>query len=315
MTSRRTLATLALVALVALAGCGATGGGSGGGADGGYQQATELAASGAKATGAPTGTPVAGDAASGGGGSGSGVAVNVQQRKVIKTGTVVVTVDDFERARANITSAVEGYGGYVSDTSQERREIDNETWVRGQVVLRVPQDRFDDLVDDAKALGEVESVETNARDVTGQIVDIQARLENLRAERDRLRELYDQANTTEDVLAVQRELSDVQGEIERLEARLQSLQNQVAYSTLTVRLEEPRPTPNRVAPDRWYDTPVLSAFLQSVDGVVVVARAIVVGLAYALPYLIAFGLPVVLVGGAIWRYRGRFGLPSRGDGG
>lgn len=313
MASRRTLSVLALVALVALAGCGASSGGAGGGDAGGeYQQATELAASGAEATGAPTATPMAEDAAGGSGGDGgSGGAVNVQERKVIKTGTVVVEVQNFERARANITRAVERYGGYVSDTSQERREIDNETWVRGRVVLRVPQDRFDDLVNDAKALGEVESVETNARDVTGQIVDIRARLKNLRAERDRLRELYQQANTTENVLAVQRELSDVQGEIERLEARLQSLQNQVAYSTLTVRLEEPRPTPDRIAPDRWYDTPVVSAFLQSVDGVVVVARAIVVGFAYALPYLIAFGLPVLLVGGALWRYRGRIGLPGR----
>lgn len=304
MASRRTLALVALVALVALAGCGATGGGSGG-ADGGYEQATEVADAGAEATGDPPETAVARDAEDGTGGDGD-AAVTVQERQVIRTGTVVVEVEDFERARSNITEATEGYGGYVSDTSQERREIDNQTWVRGAVVLRVSQSEFDALVDDAKGLGEVESVDTDAQDVTGQIVDIQARLKNLRAERDRLRELYQQANTTEDVLAVQRELSDVQQEIERLDARLQSLQNQVAYSTLTVRLEEPRPTPNRVAPDRWYDTPVLSAFLQSVDGVAVVARALVVGTAYALPYLITFVLPMVLVVGAAWRYRRRF---------
>ncbi|MFB6251272.1 MAG: DUF4349 domain-containing protein [Halobellus sp.] len=304
MASRRTLAILALVALVALAGCGATGGGSGGGSDEGYEQATELAASGAEATGAPTGTAVARDAGDQSRES-EDSAVTVQERQVIKTGTVVVTVDDFERARSNITAKTEQYGGYVADTSQERREIDNQTWVRGQVVLRVPQSEFETLLNDAKALGQVESVETNARDVTGQIVDIRARLKNLRAERDRLRTLYQQANTTEDVLAVQQELSDVQQEIERLEARLQSLQNQVAFSTLTVRLEEPRPTPDRVAPDRWYDTPVLSAFLQSVDGVVTVARALVVGTAYALPYLIAFALPVFVVVGVVWRYRGR----------
>ncbi len=315
MVSKRTLSVVALVALVVLAGCGGAGSAGGGGGDGGsaeeYEQATGGAGDRPEATGAPTEEPAVeadtdgagGDAADDGGG-GSDAATD--DRAIIRTGTVVVEVADFESARSNLTTAARGYGGYVSDSREDRREIDNQTWTRGEVVLRVPSEDFDALVDDARALGEVESVETNSRDVTDQLVDIEARLENLRAERDRLRTLYQQANTTEDVLAVQRELSDVQREIERLEARQQSLQDRVAFSTLTVRLEEPRPTPDRVAPDRWYDTPVVSAFLQSIDGVVVVARAIVVGFAYALPYLVAFGIPLALVSGVVVRYGRRF---------
>ncbi|WP_256289829.1 DUF4349 domain-containing protein [Halobellus inordinatus] len=304
MVSRRTLAALAIVGLVALAGCGAsTGGGSDGGAGGGVEQATEIAAdTGARATGTPAATQAPEEAGSG---ASDDVAMPTD-RAIIRTGTVAVEVDDFGAAQSNLTTTVEGYGGYVSDTRQDRRQIGNETWIRGEMVLRVPSEEFDALVADAQGLGEVQSVEVNSRDVTDQLVDIEARLENLRAERDRLRELYQQANDTEDVLAVQRELSDVQGEIERLEARQQNLQRQVAYSTLTVRLEEPRPTPNRVAPDRWYDTPVLSAFMQSVDGVVVVARAVVVGFAFALPYLIAFALPVLVVAGLLWRVGRRY---------
>jgi hypothetical protein len=319
MISKRTLSVIALVALVALAGCGATGSGGGGdgGAAGGYEQATGVEADRPQATGTPSEDPnlqadAGGDASGGDGGDGDGEAAD--DRAIIRTGTVVVEVEDFQSARSNLTTTVQGYGGYVSDSSEDRREIDNETWTRGEVVLRVPSEDFDALVDDARALGEVQSVDINSRDVTDQLVDLEARLENLRAERDRLRALYDQANTTEDVLAVQRELSDVQQEIERLEARQQSLENQVAYSTLTVRLEEPRPTPDRVAPDRWYDTPVVSAFLQSIDGVVVVARAIVVGFAYALPYLVAFGIPIALVGGAVLRFGRRFRRGGGGEG-
>ena len=61
--------------------------------------------------------------------------------------------------------------------------------------------------------------------MSGQLVDIEARLESLRAERDQLRTLYRQANATDDVLAVQRELSDVQREIERLEAPITPVWN------------------------------------------------------------------------------------------
>ena len=316
MVSKRTLATVALVALVALAGCGAASNAGGGGGDGGAVEDYDQSDGGDRpeATGTPAQEPAV--EADTGGSDGSGDAADggaaADDRAIIRTGTIVVEVDDFGSARSDLIGTVQGYGGYVSDSREDRREIDNETWTRGEVVLRVPSENFDALVDDARALGAVESVETNSRDVTDQLVDIEARLENLRAERDRLRTLYDRANTTEDVLAVQRELSDVQREIERLEARQQSLEDRVAFSTLTVRLEEPRPTPDRVAPDRWYDTPVVSAFLQSIDGVAVAARALVVGVAYALPYLVAFGIPAALFGGVVLRYGRRF---RRGRGG
>ncbi|WP_394354611.1 DUF4349 domain-containing protein [Halobellus salinus] len=301
--SNRTLSAVGLAALVVLAGCG--GAGSAGGGDAGYEQATGGDAGRPEATGAPAQDPdVEADASGSGGDADSGDSGSDAggDRAIIRTGAVAVEVRDFESARSSLTATVEGYGGYVSDSREDRREIDNETWTRGEVVVRVPSEEFDALVDDARALGAVQSVETNSRDVTDQLVDIEARLENLRAERDRLRTLYERANTTEDVLAVQRELSDVQQEIERLDARQQSLEDRVAYSTLTVRLAEPRPTPDRVAPDRWYDTPVVSALLQSIGGVVVATRALVVGFAYALPYLVAFGVPLALVGGVVLRY-------------
>ena len=316
MVSKRAVSVIALAVLVILAGCSAGSGGGGGDAgvagSGGesYEQA-DAEADRPQAT--ATGVPTEAASASGGDADGSGSAGDAQRanRDIIRTGTVAVEVADFESAQSNLTSTVQGYSGFVSDTRQDRREIGNETWVRGEVVLRVPSENFDALVDDTRNLGEVQSVETNSRDVTDQLVDIEARLENLRAERDQLRALYEQANTTEDVLAVQRELSDVQQEIERLEARQQSLQNQVAFSTLTVRLQEPRPQPDRFAPDRWYDTPVISAFLESVAGAAVALRAAVVGFAFALPYLVVFGIPLTVVGIGFRRYgpriRGRRG--------
>ena len=314
MVSKRTVSVMALAVVVVLAGCSAGGGGGGdaGVAGSGGETYEQADAEVDRPQAAGTGIPTEAESGSGGDAGGGGSAEDVQRpdRAVIRTGTVAVEVADFEAAQSNLTATVQAYGGYVSDTRQDRREIGNRTWVRGEVVLRVPSEDFDALVDDARRLGEVQSVETNSRDVTDQLVDIEARLENLRAERDQLRALYDRANTTEDVLAVQRELSDVQQEIERLEATQQSLQDRVAFSTLRVRLEEPRPTPGRVAPDRWYDTPVLSAFLESVDGVVVAVRAVVVGVAFALPYLVVFGVPVALVGVGVSRLRGRRGSSS-----
>jgi archaellum component FlaC len=287
--SRRALAAVLLAVLLALAGC--SGASSGGGAS-----ADVAATAGVERSGGAAG----GDAA----GGESGNAYQIQQRQVIRTGRVALTVDDYGRARQNLTRAARGMDGYVSDSSQRRHDVDGGAYVTGSVTLRVPQERFGAMMDRAESMGTVRNSETSSRDVTDQLVDIEARLENLRSERERLRTLYEQANDTEAVLAVQRRLSETQQEIERLEAQQRSLERQVTYSTITVELNEERPEPGPDAVQQWYDVPLVGAFLESVHGVVVALRALAVLVAYALPYLLVFLGPVALVGGlAVRRYR------------
>ena len=298
--THRRWAALLLALLAVTAGC--SGGAGGDAAPSGGE--SDLAAGGGdgfqgqRATAAPqaTGTPVAEDASERAAAPGEYDAAQFAERQLILEGRVAVEVADFEAARANLTALAERHGGFVSDTSQEVHRLDNETWTTGRMVLRVPRDEFTTVYEAARTEGELLEAERESRDVTDQLVDLQARLENLRAERDQLRRLYERANETEDVLRVQRRLSDVQGEIERLEARQQALRQRVALSTITVRLHEPRPEPDRPVPEQWYDVPLVKAFLESVDGVVVTLRALAVAGAYALPYVVVFGVPLGAVG-------------------
>ncbi|MFB6127552.1 MAG: DUF4349 domain-containing protein [Halolamina sp.] len=314
---RRELTTVALVGLVLLAGCAGAGSGGAGGEDAGAQQA------GLEATGTPAATGGAGGGSeadverqSGADVSAGGAGAAAANRKRIKTGTVALRVDDFEAAAENVTRLTVAAGGYVQTSSREVRTVDGAEYTVGRLVLRVPKENFSRTFERLQAEGEVQSSSTDSKDVTDRLVDIEARLENLRAERDRLRTLYEEANETEDVLRVERRLSEVQERIERLEARQRTLRNRVAFSTITVRLSEPRPEPEHEPPERWYDTPVVGAFLDSVSGVLVTARALAVATAYVAPYLAVFGLPlagvayVVRSGGGVLR-----SLPTRGDDG
>lgn len=300
--NRRWIALLVAV-LAVTAGC--TGAGDAGGGDGAQLEAENGEFQGetavAEATGTPVAEPAAGDSTGGDGGVGDYDAQQFADRQLILTGHVAVEVQDFEAARRNLTDVTEANGGFVSDTREEVHQVDNETWTEGLVVLRVPRDNFTAVYERARAEGELIEANRESQDVTDQLVDLRARLDNLRAERDQLRELYQRANDTEDVLRVQERLSDVQGEIERLEARQQALRERVALSTITVRLREPRPEPNRVGPDTWYDIGLLAAFLESVNGVIVTVRAVGVAIAYAVPYVLAFGVPLAAVGYAARR--------------
>jgi len=317
-STRRVLAVLGLCLLVVAAGCGADSGGGGDADDGG--EADEVMDDGAEAGDGGDGD----DAASGGSGdgekeSGGGAqsasegasgssAYAVETRALIRTGETTVRVESFQRARATVVEAARERGGFVGGSNQQVHSKDggNLTWTTGTLVLRVPSENFSALVAAVNGTGEVQSLSTQTEDVTDQLVDLNARIENLRAQREQLRQIYNRTNDTQELLSIQERLSSVQSQIERLTAKRESLQRQVAYSTLTVDLREPEPEVEaergvEPATASWYETPALAAFLESVHGVTVVLRAVVVSLAYLAPYALVFGVP--LVGAAWWRRR------------
>ena len=273
------LKLLAVSLLVVLAGC--TGGAANGGGDGG--ESVSLTAD------------TSAEAEAGDAGDGHAALSQIQQRAIIKNGRIVLTVEEFNTSRDDVEATAESYGGYVGDSTERVNRRSGGTYRSGEMVVRVPSENFSAFVEETKTLGEVEHVETNTEDVTDQLVDIEARLSNLRAQRDRLRELYEDANTTEDVLAVERRLTEVQTEIERLEARQASLEERAALSTVRISLSERPP-----GPAQWYDTPVLEAFSESVNGVFVTLRAVAVAFAYALPYIVVFGGLLTVLGGGIF---------------
>ena len=290
--TRRLVLAATLALLVVAAGCSGSSGGDAQSATAGGDLAEEA--------GAETEAASNGDAEF----QGQSADYQANQREVIRTGAVSVRVNSYDDARRNLTQATRELGGYVADSSEQVHSRGNRTWTTGKVVLRVPKENFSALLSQAKGAGVVQEASTNQQDVTDKLVDIDARLSNLRAQRDRLRDLYEQANDTEDVLAVQERLSEVQSEIERLEAQRKSLKQQVAYSTITVTMNEPRP--DREEPETteqsWHETGLLSAFIASVHGVEVVLRSLSVAAALGLPYVLAFGVP--LGGGyALWRRR------------
>jgi hypothetical protein len=301
MSRRARVGAVALVLLVVLAGCSGAGG-DGASLSGGDQGAE--VESGDSGGGAGGGDGADGSASAAGATfQAERLSNGARERAIIRTGQVRVRVDSFENASASLTRLAREQGGYVSGTEQRVHGEGNRTWTSGTLVLRVPSGNFSAVYDGARGVGTVEDASTDTREVTDQLVDLNARIENLQAQRDRLRTLYENANETEAILEVSRELSDVQGEIERLQAQRRSLRERVAMSTLTVELHEPRPEGQVIARTAFHETGLVSAFLESVNGVVVAIRTTAVAVAYALPYLLAFGLP--LAGLAVLVYRQR----------
>jgi hypothetical protein len=150
--------------------------------------------------------------------------------QVIRTGSLQLRVERVDRAVADGRAAIEGLGGFVS--ASRATGGDDPVAV---VTYRIPADRWEDGLDAIRALAaDVVGEQTDSADVSAQLVDIEARLKNLRASETALQEIAREATRISDVLEVQQRLTEVRGQIESLAAQQEGLRNQVAYATLTV---------------------------------------------------------------------------------
>ncbi len=216
-----------------------------------------------------------------------------QDRLVIRTATLELTVARVDEAEAQVRRLAERMGGFV--LSSQTYGEDNQRFA--DITIKVPADRFDvaigELVDLALV---VDKQKVDGQDVTDEFVDLESRLRNLRAVEARLLEFLQEAENVEDALRVNGQLTEIQGQIEQTQGRINYLRQSAAMSTINVSLRAQAVV--AVTPDPGW-SPVATArlalrslleFGQSVASVVIV-------LAVWTPVW----LPVLLVGVWLWR--------------
>ncbi len=152
--------------------------------------------------------------------------------QIVRTGDITVDVDDITSAANRVTALVDAAGGNIGSDQRYGDAADGSA----DLVLRVPPDRFDELLDTISDLGEELSRSVAAQDVSTVVADVDARVESLQNSVDRLLALAAQAVSVSDLITIESELSARQSELESLQAQQRALSDQVSLATLSVRL-------------------------------------------------------------------------------
>jgi hypothetical protein len=157
------------------------------------------------------------------------------QPRIIETGeaTLQVRPGQVPAALAKLQSLATSLGGLVADSNTE-----NGPTPSGSVTLRVPQPKFGQLMSRLPSVGSVVSSSSNTKDVTGQYVDLDARLKALTATRDTYLNMLTKAATIGDTLAVEEKIDGVQQQIEQLQGEQKVLASQSDLATLNVNVSE-----------------------------------------------------------------------------
>ena len=292
MRLRRAAMGAGLVALVVMTGCsrdsgaGGSAGGAALGAPAADGAATEQDRSAQGSAGAPGSAPP--NAAAGKAGSteaASQVRLVDLGNRIIRTANVDLEVGE-GRLNATINQATDiirkAKGIYVgSSTSVPSGEP-----ASGQVTFRVPVDAFEPVLRELKGLGTYRGEKSSTDDVTNQYIDLNGQLVAWRAQERVYLRLLDRARSVTDVIAVQNQLQQVQSNIERLQGQLDYLEDQTSFSTIVLQLSEP----GAAGPAGEPKGRLARAWATAVNGLGVMAAAVLVGVVWLTPLLVVAGL-------------------------
>ncbi len=159
-----------------------------------------------------------------------------QRPQLIKRANLSLTVESVDDSFSQVREIVKAQQGDILSL-QDEGNSSQERMRRVTFELRVPQEKLDATVEALAKVGTVVDQSLSTEDVSTQLVDLQARLNNARKSEEALRELMDRSGAITDVLQVSRELSTVRESIEQMAAQQKSLQTQVSYSTIGLSVE------------------------------------------------------------------------------
>jgi hypothetical protein len=229
--------------------------------------------------------------ASGGNDNGANAIGLRDDAKIIRTGTIDLEVKDVAAAIRIARDAIVGLGGYVGASNTNNFD-DQPT---AQITYRIPTDRWEAALDVLRTLNgqttKVVTEQTEAIDVTGQVIDIEARIRNLRASETGLQRIAADAGRVSDVLEVEARLTEVRGQIEQLTAQLEGLNDRATYATLTASFTTPVIAVEAASKD-WEPAVV-------VDEAAASLISVLQGLATAGIWFLIVWVPVLLVIGVL----------------
>ncbi|MEA2518588.1 MAG: hypothetical protein QOF49_668 [Chloroflexota bacterium] len=249
------------------------------GTPGSGQEATETDRTAPQATATATGGQLA------------GLAALPPKLLIVRTGTIDVEVADLDAAIRSADATVTRGGGYVDGSNRTAGAVA----ATAIVAYRIPSAAWEATLDSIHALAtRIRDEQIKSVEVSAQVVDLGARIANLRTTEAALQAIMAKATKISDVLAVQEQLTTTRDEIERLVAGKADLEDRASFGSLTVSFRLPAvvaPTATPIASPGWNPA---SDVAHATDKLVVIGQ----GTTSLGIWLGIVGLPL-LIGGSV----------------
>ena len=172
--------------------------------------------------------------------------------KLVYTASVELETKDFDAAVDQLNERLDEVGGII----QNENFYDDTPWeyyygiyddsttrkVSGYkrlvTTVRIPTANLDAFLNDIGGIGHVTSSSSYVSNITQEYYSTKSYLESYQNQLDVLLGMYEQCETIDEMITVEQRISEVQAEINQLTTRISSYDRDVAYSTVTITMNE-----------------------------------------------------------------------------
>ncbi|MEA4966174.1 MAG: DUF4349 domain-containing protein [Oscillospiraceae bacterium] len=221
--------------------------------------------------------------------------------KIIYSADLSLESTEFDQAVASIESMVTEFGGYIQSSSvngDSRYNEDGTTSIVNRYAcytIAVPSESFEEFLQRSGGVGNVLSQNRYAENISSQYTDTEARIESLQTQYDRLLAMMEKSTDVESLVALEERLSEVTYELESYERTLKDWDRQVAYSTITLNLQEVELYTPTASVTRTFGEKLGDALKDGWSGFVRGLQRVLIFLVGALPALLLLAAIAVFV--------------------
>lgn len=215
---------------------------------------------------------------------------DVEHRKLIRRVDISAETKDFEGFLEAFEAAVGNSGGYIQSQNIQNSEYD--ALRNGYIIVRIPSEKLDGFVGSVSKSANILSRSSELEDITDQYIDVESRIKALETEHSALLSMLEKASSISDIMSIQSRITEVRGSLESYKSRQKQYDNEVAYSTLSINIQE---VEREIKNDPGFWNQAGNAISNSFRGVGKILRGLALFIIGALPYLLLIGVVTVAV--------------------
>ena len=214
-----------------------------------------------------------------------------------------IEVDDMTKGINDVIALSDRHAGQIYERTINIADDRSST---ASFVIKIPPEQIEKSIAELDAIGVRRTASQGTEDVTGQAVDIDARLVTAQASLDRVRKLLESATDLGQILSLESQLTERETLVEQYTALKRAISDRVSLATLRVQLTL---SPDPVAPTPFVNNEPAAqpsigrAFKSGWNGFVKVLAAVLIFFGYTAPFLAILALAAIVLTPIIRRRR------------
>ncbi len=218
-------------------------------------------------------------------------------RKIVYNGSIAANTKEFDKDCDMILSTLLEFGGYVesSSISGTKPEDRNDRGRTAQMVIRVPNKKFDTFISMLKGVGQNKSSQVSGQDISLSYYDREAQLAVLKVRQQKALEFFDKATDSTAQINFFNEYTNVTAEIQRLETDLRTYDSLIDFSTISITLYEVLEITAVAPAEESLGSRISNGFYSALNGLADFGEGVLVFFASSWPVLIILIVVIILI--------------------